>query len=497
MPRFLIRAGKDPRVALTLEQSLASSSVGVFGTNSGNLLFAGAVHRVLSVPGTEVVANSYVHERPSMTDAHVRRIDEEFDHLVLPMANSYRDTFLPHLDRLASVIERVTVPVTVVGIGAQLPYGTSFATLPEDYVRVSKRFTAAVLDHSETIGVRGEYTADMLEHFGFPADRIRVIGCPSMFGWGKQPALTRRVERLDADSPIAISYTPKVAGVADLVEANTERYPRSVVVPQQHWRLALMLWGEDATSMPDPRMPVHTDHPLYRQDRMRFFVDTSTWVDFMRTQHFAFGTRIHGNIAAVLGGTPAVVLAHDSRTAELARYHGIPWRLFSDLPSDVDAQELYEQADLSPFAERQEVGFATFTSFLEENHLPHVYQAGNANPDYDAAIAAAPFPGPAHTLMADGEVGREQVMGRLRWLRQGVTGDGEREPLAFDRPFTGNGPSRRGPALAKEIARLADRVTELEAELAQVRAVQQQVSPARALVRRARRAVRRTLGRQR
>jgi polysaccharide pyruvyl transferase WcaK-like protein len=55
---------------------------------------------------------------------------------------------------------------------------------------------------------------------------------------------------------------------------------------------------------------------------------------FMAQQHFAFGTRIHGNVAGVLAGTPSVVLANDSRTVELSEYHGIPYRLYSELPPD-------------------------------------------------------------------------------------------------------------------------------------------------------------------
>src|SRR5690606_20392965 len=113
----------------------AASQLGVFGSNSGNILFYSAVDRVLSVPGTELVPNSYVTERPAVNRDYVARINEEFDGFVLPMANSYRDTFLAHLERQAWVIENLNIPVTVIGIGAQLPYGTDFDTLPDEYVR--------------------------------------------------------------------------------------------------------------------------------------------------------------------------------------------------------------------------------------------------------------------------------------------------------------------------------------------------------------------------
>lgn len=465
MPRLLIRSGKSPLTVLSHEQSLAASQLGVFGSNSGNILFYSAVDRVLSVPGTELVPNSYVTERPAVNRDYVARINEEFDGFVLPMANSYRDTFLAHLERQAWVIENLKIPVTVIGIGAQLPYGTDFDTLPDEYVRVVTRFTRAVLDRSASIGVRGEYTAKMLRHMGFGDEHVRVIGCPSMFGNGQLGPLVKKVDRLDASSRLAINYTPKVKGVSKLVMANTGKYANSVVVPQQHSRLALMLWGENPARVPDKNMPIHTDHPLYRKDRMRFFVDQRTWVEFMAEQDFCFGTRIHGNVAGVLAGTPSVVLAHDSRTAEMSEYHGIPWRLYSDLPPDVDAATLYEEADFDEFGKRQPETFARFVSFLEENDLPHVFQPGNENPEYDRALAKAKFPGPVHTLMADGEVGREQVMSRLRWLRQGHAGDSMRPEYAFERPFLDEKPSPTGAGLVKQIAVLEKEVTRLRKEM--------------------------------
>lgn len=40
---------------------------------------------------------------------------------------------------------------------------------------------------------------------------------------------------------------------------------------------------------------------------------------------------------------------------------------------------------------------------------------------YDAALAAAQFPGPVHTLMASDVIGRRQVMSRLRQLQKELT----------------------------------------------------------------------------
>ena len=98
-------------------------------------------------------------------------------------------------------------------------------------------------------------------------------------------------------------------------------------------------------------VPIYLDHPLVASDRIRFCLDPKTWFDHLATYEFSFGTRIHGNIAAVLAGTPAVVLAHDSRTLELAAYHKIPHRQLRSLDGRVDPVELHAEADWDPMHE--------------------------------------------------------------------------------------------------------------------------------------------------
>src|SRR5680860_1779772 len=56
MRRLLIRSGKVPFAAVSPEQTLARN---VIGTNSGNLAFSYATHRILQTPDTELVSNGF------------------------------------------------------------------------------------------------------------------------------------------------------------------------------------------------------------------------------------------------------------------------------------------------------------------------------------------------------------------------------------------------------------------------------------------------------
>jgi polysaccharide pyruvyl transferase WcaK-like protein len=102
------------------------------------------------------------------------------------------------------------------------------------------------------------------------------------------------------------------------------------------------------TAMAAAGAPITLDHPLIRSDRVRFFLDPTTWFEHLAQYDFSFGTRIHGNIAALLAGTPALLLAHDSRTLELAEYHEIPHRTITSIEDDADADHAVRRVRLEP-----------------------------------------------------------------------------------------------------------------------------------------------------
>lgn len=462
MSRILLRSAKYPWTPVSAEAVLTGS---VIATNAGNLLFGQAVHRLLSVPGTEIVPNNYMTGREGIDAALIERINDEYDKFVVPLANAFRPGFQANLQRLTRVVSGLDMPVIVTGVGSQ--HKLDDTTKSNDPVADDvKTFMKAVLDRSASVGVRGELTAEYLAGLGFGAEHVDVIGCPSVFLRGKNPIVTRRAAALNRDSRVAMSVSPYVRQMAEIVERNAERYPNLVYVPQNDSDLQTMLWGQNPTEIPDFRRPIHIDHPLFRQDRMRFPLDPRTWIDYLGEFDFSFGTRIHGTIASILAGTPAMLLAHDSRTLELADYHAIPHQRIDELPAGVDAAELSAECDYSAFNARIPETFERFTAFLEKNDLAHIYQAGNESDEFDDKLAEADLPPMVHTVTAPGEAGRREVMSRLRWLRQGKAADSKRTKFAFayDLPHT---PKRPQPSPAdKKIAALEQNLEEANSRLA-------------------------------
>jgi hypothetical protein len=97
-------------------------------------------------------------------------------------------------------------------------------------------------------------------------------------------------------------------------------------------------------------------------------------------------------MVALLAGTPATVLIHDSRTRELAELHGIPHRRLDQLAPTTDAAELYADVDLSTMNARHAHNFARYLAFLTRNGLPHVWEAGESPDEFDRQLAAVRLP---------------------------------------------------------------------------------------------------------
>src|SRR3712207_6450775 len=127
--------------------------------------------------------------------------------------------------------------------------------------------------------------------------------------------------------------------------------------------------------------------PLLQDNRVRVPMDTATWMEELRAHDFSFGTRIHGNIVALLAGTPSVVLAHDSRTLELCRYHDIPHRLLADVPRKVRPEDLYAGADYSRLVSGHPDRFRRFADFLDKHSLANTVDHGDRGAAFEERLA--------------------------------------------------------------------------------------------------------------
>lgn len=406
--RVLVRAGKNPLTPMSAPRSLSIRRDGVFGTNAGNMLFATATWRTLLTDDVDLVADGYATERGS-SRREAERISREHDRVVIPLANAFRKSFLPKLDRLTEVIRALDVPVSVLGVGAQFPLTADVSDAPEELRTSVRAFVAAVLDRSPSIGVRGGFTREFLLGLGFADDQIDVIGCPSLYGYGGDGSIRPR-RALTRRSRLAVTYSPYLRHAGPFVREVTTAYPDSYVVPQTVESLALLLWGEPTQYARTRDLPETVDHELYRTDRMRFFVDATTWIDALRDRDLVVGTRVHGTIAGLLAGVPSLLIAHDSRTRELAEFHAIPFAPKSALRR-LSLRRRYERADFDAFTAAHARNAEVFRTFLERHGLAHTL--GEERPRFDRELERVTLAPPVHPPSARGVDDPRTLRGRL------------------------------------------------------------------------------------
>ncbi|MEV5843033.1 polysaccharide pyruvyl transferase family protein [Streptomyces sp. NPDC051985] len=388
MKHILLRSGKSPYDVVGVEEALHRD---VIATNSGNLIFSDAAHKILETPGTEVVSNGM----PSDVSA-AGRINEEYDAFVIPLANAFRPSFESALKRMTRLISKLRIPVVVLGVGAQ----TGVSYNPERLKRMEptvREFCAAVLERSASIGVRGEFTEQYLNAMGFKD--VEVIGCPSLFMHGDRLPVHKKALELTPESRIAINGSHsavRAQGLDRIITRTHERYPYLRFVGQNLSDARQLHWRD----LSDPNsavtaMPSHPDHPMYREDKVRVYVDPITWIDDLRSFDFSFGSRIHGNIAALLAGTPATVLCGDSRTLELCRYFEIPHRRLDQAvkdPESADPAKLYAEADFGGLVGGHRERFERFTGFLGRNGLENTFTHGDGGAAFEERMRSLTFP---------------------------------------------------------------------------------------------------------
>jgi hypothetical protein len=380
--RVLLRSPKNPFHVVSPEQVLDGNLI---GSNSGNLVFLQSAWKILSTPDVDVTADRFRVD-PAEADA----INERYDVYVIPLANAFRRSFESTLKRTTRLIERLRIPVVVLGVGAQSNLGYDLERLRplDESVRA---FVSAVLDRSARIGVRGEFTEMYLRSLGF--DEVDTIGCPSMFVNGLDLRVSKGLEELTPESRVAMTISPYRTRMGPILESNLPRYPNLEYVAQDLDTLELLLHGESPRAARQTSdVPIHTSHPLFQEDRVRLYVEPWNWIEDLKEFDFVVGSRIHGTISALIAGTPGFVLAHDSRTLELARYFGIPFRRLRRVKPEIDIRRLYRRADYSELNSGHPERFRRFTGFLEDNGLRHVFDDGDGGRAFDARIAETPFP---------------------------------------------------------------------------------------------------------
>lgn len=336
------------------------------GRNSGNMMFTEALHQVLN------------NSKLSSFNPPISML-EDADSIVISAANWINE--FDDFSWLAWVLEQTSLPVFLVGVGAQSPSNNQIPKVKEGTLRMLK----IAAERSISISARGDFTCDVLNHYGIK--NVVSTGCPSLL-------LARSsVDHIsfdnNRDNSIVLHATRHGFNKCDSIQ----RYLYKQALMH---KTDILLQSEDSDiilAFQDQILDADYDGALfaskyayatdsdallisYLKTHAKFFTNFESWIAYIKSKGFCVGTRIHGTIAALIGGTPAMLITHDSRTLEMARSMYIPYIQSTslNLDRDIDFDVLKKQCDLSSYRNGYASYYHRFMRYFDDNGLPVSYR---------------------------------------------------------------------------------------------------------------------------
>lgn len=336
-----------------------------FGMNSGNYMFTEAVYRQIS---GDIRHLGFAFDPDT--------VNREFDAVVIPAANWLNAN--ADWDFLTERVERLTIPAVTIGIGLQA------ATDDLDNVQVSAsavRLVNALSRQSSTMSTRGELTTAWLRLIG--VKNVVTTGCPSLYmrqvgrpaagsgaglvlqstryplepGFERQDNVNRHLFRLAGQHGLDMVYQSEMEEVEFLIHGE-----RAGAIHRLPDGLLAEVYG----------LPSDALARTYIHDHGRVFLSLDEWSGYLTAKSGVLGTRLHGSIIALNTGTPAVLISHDSRTAEMAAFARIPTLTAEDNLRGWSVEMLgnaVEKADIAAYYDTRATNVEVYRDFLKGNGL--------------------------------------------------------------------------------------------------------------------------------
>ncbi len=365
-----IQCGAEYRISPSMDpyQNYVST-----GLNTGNLYIGYAVNKLFK---TKQTFNLW----RELEQQEVEQIRGTFDMIVMGASNFINPS--TDFEVPAKNLEKLKLPVIVLGIGAQSP---NLSIKKINLTKGTERFLHKISEYSESIGVRGEYTAELLNNMGIK--NITIIGCPTYYMNRDINFKVYKNENIRyEDLNIALHYT-NLSQKCDQKILKTAYDNNLDVIGQtqyieEYWKKNIDYYerndkvskvGKNKEQQYKKILKTSFDEvKKYLKNHFFQFYDIDQWTSHIKKYNFVFGTRFHGSMIAVQNGIPALLVAHDSRTKELAEYCNIPYIEANNLIGKIDLEKLYSKLDYSKFNFEYARKFEKYVEFLKLNGVSDI-----------------------------------------------------------------------------------------------------------------------------
>lgn len=238
---------------------------------------------------------------------------------------------------LTSFLKRIKKQVYVIGIGANALHGAEKEFI-ENLSQEMKFFLHTLSAGTNLIGVRGAFTEEMLYNAGIK--NVAAIGCPTFYENGEYQSIQKSSDVLYDNDIVFTSYygMQKHIGNAPVI-----------------------LQG-----CPEERQIEEALKNRYSQ--FKIFSSIPEWKKFLSNYKFAVGMRVHGGIAALNSGVPAVILNRDKRAQEMIDFLKMPRVAYTE---DLNFSSIYNPISFNEYNKNYRTIFDKYIGFLKKNGLEY------------------------------------------------------------------------------------------------------------------------------
>lgn len=339
------------------------------GGNTGNMFFMRALERQLDFDRS---ANGSL--------PNPKKIGEQFDSIAICAAN-WLSSSNKNLGGLAKKIEESNLPCLVAGLGAQSLDAASHPKLPEGSIR----FLKVVSERSHSIGVRGEFTAEVIAAHG--VHNVEVVGCPSYFWTLTNTRTLKALPELGSNEQLKLAIhanRKRVVRSSDMnakLRIERQLYDEALMRPGSFFvaqterpecALGLYQITEDLEKLELSELEEYLGskcHPEW-QDKFKVFHDIGDWIATLRSVDGVIGTRLHGCLVGIAAGTPSILITIDSRTDEMANLFSLPHFPIASMDTPLNLEKVFAETDFETAIEKYPVHFEKYRRFLINNKLP-------------------------------------------------------------------------------------------------------------------------------
>ncbi len=350
-----------------VKQSFLKSSEEIFkevGLNTGNLAFWYAV-------------NSHIENDKTYFgwEFDPLYLNKNFDRVIFIGANQLNPAW--DMSNLANKFVKLTIPLIVIGLGAQAEFGHDVLDQQDGTVK----FMEAIAEKSTNISVRGALTKSVFKKYDI--DNVKITGCPSNFiNPYKDIAKLSNPKNFTPKKKIVfnIDIVHKLRNFLPLVTDWSRGLDDFICVSQAPLNIVQASRSKDInnekellTNIRNLLLPGATLSytASFVNETFKAYFNAEMWMEELLHYDFSIGTRMHGNMLAFQMGIPTVFVAHDERVLEMFQTMKLPYVMIDDIYKYKNLKNISNHViyDENIYKETRQKLCQEYVSILEENSL--------------------------------------------------------------------------------------------------------------------------------